>query len=86
MNRQILSQPQLNLNWVGFDTKMGLHTTPPHHHPIHPNSTSITRSLKSSFDVTYNNINIKDNDNDNKNNNNNKQNNLKTIGLWPHRN
>ena len=43
---RLLSQPQLNLNWVAFDTKMGLHI---HHHPTHQNSTSTTRSLRSTW-------------------------------------
>ena len=43
------TQPQHNLNWVGFDVIMTLHTT----HPTHPNSTSITSSLKSTYNVTW---------------------------------
>ena len=63
-----------------FDMKMGLKTLN-QPQPPHPNSISITRSLRSTFDVALNNnINIKDNNKNNINNDNinNNDNNHKT--------
>ena len=95
--QSILSHPQLNLNPTSTQLNWLRLCTPPHH----PNSTSIKSSLRSTYNVTNNKENIKDNNNEKKhqgqqqwkkntNNNDNKkttpkQNKLKIIGLWPHR-
>ena len=72
-----LSQPLLDLIWVGFDVKMGLHTTPPPPHPPKLNFHHKEPQINL-WCCLNNNINIKDknnknniaNDNKNKNKNN----------------
>ena len=69
--RIIVTTPT-QLNWVGFDMKMGLNT-----HPTHPTQTQLPSQGASdqALMVPNNNINIKVNNN-NKNNVNNDNNNI----------